>query len=1078
MAKRQGGGKPSGASTKRKPPPPSRAAAAEDDDADDHHHADDGNTHAAYDGHQAVDFDDDDDDPGSPGEGDHDHDDDSDPSKKLTGRRKKAQQLAKRRSKPGTFEAMGFDPWLLRAIRRKGYSLPTPIQRKAMPLILQGQDVVGMARTGSGKTAAFVLPMLQRLGKHGGGGAEGGGPSPSSSSSTAARALVLSPTRELALQTHKLVRELTARDSDLRAAALVGGDALEAQFAELAARPDILVATPGRLLHHLEEVRGFSLSNVEYCVFDEADRLFEMGFAEQVREIASKLKEGGGGGGRQTLLFSATMPRSLAEFAGAGLCGAPQLVRLDADARLSPDLALAFFSLRAEDKPAALLWLARDLLAAKGQSTLVFASTRHHVEFLHALLLREGCDAACVFGAMDQAARRIHVARFRARRVPILIVTDVAARGIDIPLIDNVVNYDCPPKPELFVHRAGRAARAGRPGAAYTFVAREELPYLLDLHLFLGRRIEAAPSAAVVAELQEDKEEEEEEGGGAGRRKHQGRVGGGGPSSSSSNVGIGGALGRDGAASVVGSFPAAALDPAADHVRAVVSGAPELSGMASTLANAYALYCRTRPPASAESCRRAKATLPHPLPPHPLLVARLPKVRATADARAEAALADFAGKLRAFRPSATVLEAEIARVRPVVGGTGAAMLTEQEAARVFKSNAVMARKRQHHGSVIARQRERDGDAAMGLVAGGGGGVGGGAGASGVVRALAVPSALDAGEEEEQEEEDDDEEDNDDGGSEDDDDGGAAATKTTKERVSKRRCKASAAAASAALQRGDPSVMATGRYRDSDFYVGHTRAEAGSLNAREAAGAGFVEAAERAQLEAAVLDLGGEDSAAMAAQQRQWRWDAKKRKYVRGGDDGGGNGNGRGKARRLDDGGEGGGGGGGSGGGGIPGGRTGPGGKKKKSAVEVGSTYARWAKANKVGGAASSSASAGDKGAAYHRALGARFDPKNRHRSWREAVGGAAKGSGGGGGGGGRGGGGGYGRGRGGDDGDERGDRGPARRGGELKRPEQIAKERRSKAKLQARMKERQKSNAARAGGGKGKGGGGGRKGRR
>lgn len=1027
----QGGG---GGGKKRKPPP----SRADDADADDDY---DG----AEDDHPHHDRFDDDDDNGSDGGGGYDdHDDnhnDSNQTKKLTGRRKKAAQAAKRRSKPGTFEAMGFEPWLLRAIRRKGYSLPTPIQRKAMPLILQGQDVVGMARTGSGKTAAFVLPMLQRLGKH-------GGTSDAPSSSSGARALVLSPTRELALQTHKLVRELTARDSDLRAAALVGGDALEAQFAELAARPDILVATPGRLLHHLEEVRGFSLSNVEYCVFDEADRLFEMGFAEQVREIASKLKEGGGGS-RQTLLFSATMPRSLAEFAGAGLCGAPQLVRLDADARLSPDLALAFFSLRAEDKPAALLWLARDLLAAEGQSTLVFASTRHHVEFLHALLTREGCDAACVFGAMDQAARRIHVARFRARRVPILIVTDVAARGIDIPLIDNVVNYDCPPKPELFVHRAGRAARAGRPGAAYTFASREELPYLLDLHLFLGRKIEAAPSpSSEMAHAQAQEEEEK-------RQRGEGAPKGG----AAAPPGIGGALGRDGAASVVGSFPAAALDPAADHVRAVISGAPELSGMASTLTNAYALYCRTRPPACAESVRRAKTALPHPLPPHPLLVARLPRVRATADARAEAELADFAGKLRAFRPAATVLEAEIARVRPAMGGTGAAMLTEQEAARVYKSTAVMARKRQLHSSVIARQRGRDGDAAVaGVGSGGGGGVGGGSAA--VVRALAVPSALDARSEDEEDEEDE-------GGSGDEEeDDGAPADKTNK--VSKRRCKANAvaaaaAAASAALQRGDPSAMATGRYRDSDFYVGHTRAEAGSLNAREAEGAGFVEAAERAQLEAAVLDLGGEDSAAMAAQQRQWRWDAKKRKYVRGNDDGNG---GKKKVRRLDDGGEGGGGGGGGGGG-----AGGKGGKKKKSAVEVGATYARWAKANKVGGGVggSGSASGSDKGASYHRALAARFDPKNRHRSWREAVGGSARGKGGGGGGGGRGG---YGRD---DDGEGGGggSRGPARRGGELKRPEQIAKERRSKAKLQARMKERQKSNAARTGGGKKKGGGGG-----
>lgn len=175
-------------------------------------------------------------------------------------------------------EAMGLSSWLLRAIKRKGFRLPTPIQRKAMPHILQGLDVIGMARTGSGKTAAFVIPMLERLKAH--------------SLRAGARAVILSPTRELALQTNKVVREL-AKGSDLRTAVLVGGDAMEAQFAELAQNPDILIATPGRLLHHLLEVEGMSLSGVEYCVFDEADRLFEMGFADQVCVVCKAGREEG-----------------------------------------------------------------------------------------------------------------------------------------------------------------------------------------------------------------------------------------------------------------------------------------------------------------------------------------------------------------------------------------------------------------------------------------------------------------------------------------------------------------------------------------------------------------------------------------------------------------------------------------------------------------------------------------------------------------------------------------------------------------------------------------------------------------
>jgi ATP-dependent RNA helicase DDX54/DBP10 len=270
--------------------------------------------------------------------------------------------------------------------------------------------------------------MLHKLGAH--------------SARAGARALVLSPTRELALQTHRVVRELS-RGSDLRTAVLVGGDAMEAQFAELAANPDTLVATPGRLLHHLEQVAGMSLSGVEYAVFDEADRLFEMGFAEQVGDVLARMRDS-----RQVLLFSATLPRTLADFAAARLT-APALVRLDAERRLSPELSLAFLTVRADDKPAALLWLLREALPA-GQQTVVFASTRHHVEFLATLLAREGVSCAAVYGAMDQTARKISVAKFRARRVGVLVVTDVAARGIDIPLLDNVVNYDFPPKPGVF----------------------------------------------------------------------------------------------------------------------------------------------------------------------------------------------------------------------------------------------------------------------------------------------------------------------------------------------------------------------------------------------------------------------------------------------------------------------------------------------------------------------------------------------------------------------------------------------------------------------------------------------------
>ncbi|GLT45837.1 hypothetical protein SLA2020_196400 [Shorea laevis] len=356
----------------------------------------------------------------------------------------KRKEKQKKKAKSGGFESLGLSPDVYRGIKRKGYRVPTPIQRKTMPLILSGADVVAMARTGSGKTAAFLVPMLERLRRH----APQAGP----------RALILSPTRDLALQTLKFAQDL-GRFTDLSISLLVGGDSMESQFEELAHSPDIIIATPGRLMHHLSEVDDMSLRTVEYVVFDEADCLFGMGFAEQLHKILAQLSEN-----RQTLLFSATLPSALAEFAKAGL-REPQLVRLDLDTRISPDL-----------------------------KTLIFVSTKHHVEFLNMLFREEGIEPSVCYGAMDQDARKIHVSRFRSRKTMVLIVTDVAARGIDIPLLDNVINWDFPPKPKIFVHRVGRAARAGRTGTAFSFVTSEDMAYLLDLHLFLSKPIRAAPN--------------------------------------------------------------------------------------------------------------------------------------------------------------------------------------------------------------------------------------------------------------------------------------------------------------------------------------------------------------------------------------------------------------------------------------------------------------------------------------------------------------------------------------------------------------------------------------------------------
>ncbi|KAF8411708.1 hypothetical protein HHK36_004266 [Tetracentron sinense] len=507
----------------------------------------------------------------------------------------KRREKQKKKAKSGGFESLGLSPNVFRGIKRKGYRVPTPIQRKSMPLILSGIDVVAMARTGSGKTAAFLVPMLERLKQH---LPQGG-----------VRALILSPTRDLALQTLKFTQEL-GRFTDLRISLLVGGDSMESQFEELAENPDIIIATPGRLMHLLSEIEDMSLRTVEYVVFDEADCLFGMGFAEQLHKILAQLSEN-----RQTLLFSATLPSALAEFAKAGLRD-PHLLRLDLETRISPDLKLTFFTLRQEEKHAALLYLVREQISSD-QQTLIFVSTKYHVEFLNVLFREEGIEPSVCYGDMDQDARKIHVSRFRARKTMMLIVTDIAARGIDIPLLDNVVNWDFPPKPKIFVHRVGRAARAGRTGTAFSFVTSEDMPYLLDLHLFLSKPIRPAPTEEEVLQDMDGV---------------------------LSNIDQAVANGE----TIYGRFPQTVIDLVSDRVREINDSCSELILLQKTCTNAFRLYSKTKPLPSKESIRRAKVFPREGL--HPIFKNGLGGNELTALA--------FSERLKDFRPKQTILEAE------------------------------------------------------------------------------------------------------------------------------------------------------------------------------------------------------------------------------------------------------------------------------------------------------------------------------------------------------------------------------------------------------------------------------------
>ncbi|CAH8446034.1 unnamed protein product [Schistosoma margrebowiei] len=347
-----------------------------------------------------------------------------------------ARQLVKtmnrKNRKSGGFQSMGLSTATFNGIMKKGYKIPTPIQRKAIPMILSGRDVVSMARTGSGKTAAFLIPLFEKFPCH---------------SPAGPRALIMSPTRELAIQTLNFTKEL-GKFTPLKATVILGGDKMEEQFAALHKSPDIIIATPGRFLHVLMEM-NLSLNSIEYVVFDEGDRLFELGFAEQLSETLKRLPRS-----RQTLIFSATLPKNLVEFARAGLVD-PILLRLDLNSKLSQDLKLAHITCLPEEKNIILVHLLGKVIH-KDEQAVVFFATKHHVESFQMLLTDLGFECTCIHSGLDPSARNLSLKKFRSRTARVLLVTDVAARGVDIPHLDNVINFHFPAQPKLFLHRVGK----------------------------------------------------------------------------------------------------------------------------------------------------------------------------------------------------------------------------------------------------------------------------------------------------------------------------------------------------------------------------------------------------------------------------------------------------------------------------------------------------------------------------------------------------------------------------------------------------------------------------------------------
>jgi superfamily II DNA/RNA helicase len=364
-----------------------------------------------------------------------------------------------------SFDQFNFDMRLVSGIRSAGYENPTPVQLKAIPAVLQGCDVMGLAQTGTGKTAAFVLPVLQRLLD-----AEAGKRGP-------VRVLILSPTRELAMQTHEAFIEL-GRQTGIRSAAVYGGAGIGKQANEVK-KVTVVNACPGRLLDLLE--RGeIDLSQVEALILDEADRMLDMGFLPEVEKVLAHLPAE-----RQNLMFSATMPDTVAELSRTILHD-PLNVRVAVT--VSADGVSHFCCPVAPHlKQSLIKKLLKDI---EYERVLVFVRTKRWANRLAQRLIRSGLAAADLHGDLSQSKRNRALEGFKSGEFKVLVATDLAARGIDCSNISHVINYDMPDNVEIFIHRTGRTGRAKAQGKAYTFVAHEEQDRLEEIEAALGYGIE------------------------------------------------------------------------------------------------------------------------------------------------------------------------------------------------------------------------------------------------------------------------------------------------------------------------------------------------------------------------------------------------------------------------------------------------------------------------------------------------------------------------------------------------------------------------------------------------------------
>lgn len=366
-----------------------------------------------------------------------------------------------------TFTELNILEPILKALEDKDYTTPTPIQEKSIPVVLSGRDLLGIAQTGTGKTAAFSIPMIQRLCEL-----------ELSGRKRAIKALILTPTRELAIQIDECIVDYS-KYTDLRTAVIFGGVGQQPQVDKLKRGVDILIATPGRLLDLIRQ-KHISLNDVSFFVLDEADRMLDMGFVHDIKRLLPMLPKK-----KQTLFFSATMPTSIASLAGSILYK-PAKVEVAPVSSVVDTIDQYLYYVEKKEK----CDLLYDLLKRKNyKSVLVFSRTKHGADKIVKVLNKKGLGCEAIHGDKSQGARQRALTNFKAGITKVIIATDIAARGIDIANLELVINYDLPNVPETYVHRIGRTGRAGQKGMAFSFCSQEEKDQLKDIQKLTGSRL-------------------------------------------------------------------------------------------------------------------------------------------------------------------------------------------------------------------------------------------------------------------------------------------------------------------------------------------------------------------------------------------------------------------------------------------------------------------------------------------------------------------------------------------------------------------------------------------------------------